>query len=197
MSEFFKKPVAEIINEIEQNILKGCIKKNLKSQELLYRQFFGYGMSISLRYSKNKDEAVEILNDSFLKVFDNIEKYNTELSFKSWFRRIVINTSIDYYRKNLKFTNTDSFEDTFETETVDANIIDELNVKDILKLLNQLPEIYRITFNLYEIEGYKHEEIAEKLNITTSTSRSNLTRAKKMLRMSFEKLYETSYARVI
>jgi len=197
LSEFFKKPVAEIINEIEQNILKGCIKKNLKSQELLYRQFFGYGMSISLRYSKNKDEAVEILNDSFLKVFDNIEKYNTELSFKSWFRRIVINTSIDYYRKNLKFTNTDSFEDTFETETVDANIIDELNVKDILKLLNQLPEIYRITFNLYEIEGYKHEEIAEKLNITTSTSRSNLTRAKKMLRMSFEKLYETSYARVI
>lgn len=183
--------------EIEPEVLNGCIKNKLKYQELLYRQYYGYGMSISLRYSANKDEATEILNDSFLKVFDNISKFKTDLSFKSWFRRIVINTSIDYYRKNVKFNNTDSIDDIFITETIDNNVIDELNAEDILKLLNQLPEIYRFTFNMYEIEGYKHEEIAEKLNITTSTSRSNLTRAKKMLKNLLENIYQKNYASVV
>jgi RNA polymerase sigma factor (sigma-70 family) len=183
--------------EIEPKIIEGCKNHKIKYQELLYKQFYGYGMSICLRYSYNKDEAVEILNDSFLKVFENIEKYKPELSFKSWLRRIIINTSIDYYRKSIKFKDTDSLDEKYDAENNDYNIIDELNVEDILKLLNQLPEIYRLTFNLYEIEGFKHEEIAEQLNISISTSRSNLTRAKKMLRNSFEKLYQTSYARVI
>lgn len=154
-------------------------------------------MSISLRYAYNKDEAVEILNDSFLKVFNNFNDFNPELSFKSWLRRIIINTSIDYYRKDLKYNKTDSIDDYFDIEISDYNVIDELNAEDILNLLNELPEIYRLTFNLYEIEGFKHEEIAEKLNISTSTSRSNLTRAKQMLRKLFEKKYQTSYARVI
>jgi len=180
--------VSEEINHIEPNLLNGCIRGKIKFQELLYKQFYGYGMSICLRYSNNRDAAVEILNDSFLKVFDAIKTYDNSKPFKAWFRRIIINTSIDYYRKNLKYNETDSIDDYYDLQ-VDYNAINDLNVDDILKLLNQLPEIYRITFNLYEIEGYKHEEIAEQLKITASTSRSNLTRAKKMLRDLYEKYY--------
>lgn len=176
------------------NILKGCKKGKLKYQELLYKQFYGYGMSVSLRYSYSKEEAVEILNDSFLKVFNNIDKYNTKQEFKPWFRRIIINTAIDYYRKNSKIKLLNEPESEIELE---PEATDNLNVEDILKLLNDLPEIYRLTFNLYEIEGYKHEEIAEMLSIAVSSSRANLTRAKKMLRSAFKKHFEPKYYEAI
>ncbi len=182
--------------EIEPKVLKACKKGDLKCQEILYRKFYAYGMSISLRYSYSREEAVEILNDSFLKVFVNISKFDKKKSFKAWFRRILINTSIDYYRKSKRLINTENIDD-YNTEVKNYNEIDNMEAEELLLLLNNLPELYRIIFNLYEIEGYKHGEIAEQLNITTSTSRANLSRAKKMLRESFKKQYCNSYARVI
>ncbi len=181
-------------SEIE--IIYGCKKKNGKSQEMLYKHFYGYGMSIALRYANSRDEAVEILNDSFLKVFDSIKSFDESQSFKPWLRKIVINTAIDYYRKFVKFnSNYDSR--YIPDEELSPDVIDNLNVEDILKLLNDLPEVYRITFNLYEIEGYTHDEISKMLNIAVSTSRSNLTRAKQLLRASFQKKFQLSYAEVV
>jgi len=174
--------------DIDSEIVKGCRKEKLKYQEMLYRQFYAYGMSVCLRYSYSREEAVEILNDSFLKVFNNLKTFDETKSFKAWFRRIIINTSIDYYRKNKKLIYLENT-DYLNLEVFSENDINNLEVQDLLKLLNSLPEVYRLTFNMYEIEGYKHEEIAELLNITASTSRSNLTRAKKMLRQAFEKHY--------
>ncbi len=182
--------------EIEPKVLKGCRKSDSKCQEILYRKFYAYGLSISLRYSYSREEAVEILNDSFLKVYVNISKFDTKKSFKSWFRRILINTSIDYYRKNKRLINTESIDD-YNVDLNNYNEIDTMEVEDLLLLLNSLPELYRIIFNLHEIEGYKHEEIAKELNITAGTSRANLSRAKKILRESFKKQYCNSYARVI
>ena len=183
-------------DEINPKIIKGCVKGDMKYQEMLYRQFYAYGMSITLRYTKNREEAIEVLNDSFLKVYENIKKFDKKKSFKSWFRQITVNTSIDYYRKSKRMILTDDI-DNYKSATFDTEEINDLEVEDILKLLNSIPEHYAIVFNLYEIEGFDHNEIAEKLNISDSTSRANLSRAKKMLRELFKKQYYTNYAGVV
>lgn len=182
--------------DIEDKKIKGCIKGKLKYQEMLYKNYYAYGMSITLRYAKNREEAIEVLNDSFLKVFNNIKKYNPEKSFKAWFRQITVNTSIDHYRKMKRMIQTDDI-DEHQNISFNADNIECLEAEDILKLLNLIPEHYRLIFNLYEIEGFDHNEIGEKLNISSSTSRANLSRAKKMLRELFQKQYQTHYAGVI
>jgi RNA polymerase sigma factor (sigma-70 family) len=181
--------VDKISCEIQPDVLKGCRKGKEKFREILYKQFYAYGMSICLRYSYSRDEAVEVLNDSFLKVFNNLDNFDESQSFKAWFRKILINTAIDNNRKNLKHNATEDINDYYNLEYADYNVIDNLNVEDLLKLFNELPEIYRLTFNLYEIEGYSHDEIAEIIGVTASTSRSNLTRAKKIIREIYAKKY--------
>lgn len=139
-------------------------------------------MSVCLRYALRRDDALEILNDSFMKVFENIESFDPDRPFKSWFRRILINTALDHYRSRKKMQIFGEFEpDEFEDLTEPENDLN-LNADEILKLFDRLPEVFRITFNLYEVEGYTHEEIAGMLDISPGTSRSNLSRAKKMLR---------------
>jgi RNA polymerase sigma-70 factor (ECF subfamily) len=149
--------------------------------EKLYRHFYGYAMSIALRYSNSREEACEIVNDSFMKVFDKLGQYSEESSFKGWFRRILINTSIDYYRKNVKYYSDMEIEKA-EYKLCDPSVIDELSKEEILELLMGLPEIMRVIFNMYEIEGYSHQEISESLDIPSSTSRTYLARAKQKLR---------------
>ena len=162
-------------------LLKRCSGGNSKAQEHLFKAYYGYVMGIALRYSSNHDNASEICNDSYMKIFQKLETHQKEKEFKAWVRKIVINTAIDHFRKEKK----QEFETTLEGsyyESNDATILDKLNAEEILKLINSLPMVYRYTFNLFEIEGFSHDEIAQKLGVTASTSRSNLTRAKKMLR---------------
>lgn len=186
----------ERLDEISSRIINGCIKGEKKCQELLYKQYYAYGMSICLRYAHNRDEAAEILNDSFLKVFANLEKYKAELVFKSWFRRIIINTSIDYYRKYSKHYNHLD-EEVIDSEMLDVGLIADLEIDDLMKILNELPENYKLTFNLYEIEGYSHLEISKMLGIAEGTSRSNLTRARNILRRAFSIYYNKNYVELI
>jgi len=180
--------VPEPKEEISSKVLTGCVKGKRKYQEALYKQFYAYGMSICLRYAHNREEAVEVMNDGFVKVFKNISKFKVEQSFKGWFRKILINTAIDYYRKNSKHYNHLD-EDIIDEEVHDLNAVNSLELVDLMNLLNELPEQYRLTFNLFEVEGYSHEEIAKLLNIAIGTSRSNLARAKKILR----KIYTRNY----
>ncbi len=178
--------------EIDQKTLNGCIKGKIKHQEMLYRQYFAYGMSITKRYTKNRDEAIELLNDSFMKVFENIRFYDPRKPFKVWFRLITVNTSIDYYRKTKR---------SVQTELIDENhgysdekfALDRLEVEDILRMIRLLPEHYALIFNLYEIDGFDHEEISDLLKIPSATSRASLSRAKKLLRELFEKQNYTHY----
>ncbi|GGK49804.1 RNA polymerase ECF-type sigma factor [Lutibacter litoralis] len=139
-------------------------------------------------YTYSNDDAVSILNDSFLKVFSSIKKkgFNNNIPFKNWLRRILINTAIDNYRKNVKHYYHLEVENE-EHIYADSDVIDDLAFKDILKLLDQLPEMHRIVFNLHEIQGFNHKEISEKLKIAESTSRVFLTRAKKKLRILIDK----------
>ncbi len=164
-------------------IVSGCLKGNRSSQQKMYSHFYGYALSIALRFSKNREEAVEIMNDAFLKVFKNLDKYDTGLPFKTWLRRIIINAAIDYHRRYHKndahiLPLNDSFDQAGEELPMPEISPDE----DMLPILQRLPPTYRMVFNLYVMEDYKHYEIAELLDISVSTSRSNLVRAKEKLR---------------
>lgn len=171
----------------DADLIEGCKKGNPHFQEVLYKRFFSFAMSICIRYTPKTDDVIEVVNDSFLKVFENISKYDSQKPFNSWFSKILVNTAIDSFRKNLKFQVEVSLNGIVDTEEPEPQLTSELSVNEITSLFAKLPETYRITFNLYEIEGYSHEEIGEMLGVTAATSRSNLTRAKKMLRSLYEK----------
>jgi RNA polymerase sigma-70 factor (ECF subfamily) len=163
---------------------------------MLYEKYYAYGIGICYRYACNKEEAVEILNDSFMKVFDNIDKFDENQPFRPWFRKIIINRAIDYYRANMKHNNTDSLDDE-AVEIHETATVDELELKELMDLLNGLPEMYRLIFNLYEMEGYTHQEISEKLGISESTSRADLSRAKQILRKKYRDYYQKNYEQII
>ena len=162
-------------------VLKGCSRGDLKAQKYLFKQYYSYVMSIALRFSSCNENALEIANDTFLKIFRKIESHKSDKEFKAWIRKIVINTAIDYYRRDKENGIEISIELAYN-EPVNEFVIDNLNAEEIIKLINSLPMKYRYIFNLFEIEGFSHDEIAKQLGITESTSRSYLTRAKKMLR---------------
>ena len=165
----------------EEEIISKCKAGSLKYQELLYKQFYGYAMGVSLRYSLNRDDALEVVNDGFIKIFKSIENYNSDRPFKAWLRTIMVNTAIDRRRKDLKFQVNTDLENAAPLSSND-NVIANLNAQDILKLMRVLPPIQTTIFNLYEIDGYNHDEIAEMLAIPASSSRVYLSRAKEKLR---------------
>lgn len=168
-------------------ILQGCLNDDRNSQRRLYEQFYGYAMNICLRYSKNREEAVEILNDAFLKVFLNLGKYNPEFPFKGWLRRIIINSAIDYYRKNNKHPDCEELTPANVPESEEMPLPKLAGEEDLLPVLRKLSPAYRIIFNLFVMEDYSHREIAEMLGIDVRTSRSNLVRAKENIRALMQK----------
>jgi RNA polymerase sigma-70 factor (ECF subfamily) len=184
--------VTDTGNDSLDEIIQGCLKKKEKSQEMLYKRFFGYALRVALIYNRNRENALEVVNDSFMKIFDQIGRYDTSLPFKSWLSKIVVNTSIDRFRKNNRDLVLDEKE-TFLVPDETHNVVNKLSADDILGLLNRLPEVHRLVFSLYEIEGYSHDEISSLLKIPESSSRVYLTRAKKRLRELFGIFFSASY----
>lgn len=178
---------ANVQERSDQELVGGCLKGKYSFREALYKRYFSYVMSIALRYTSNRDEAMEVVNDSFMKVLNRLDSYDTAKRFKHWYGRIVINTAIDRYRRRKKDETIMNIETEYGDRGNAPEIEEELSVDDILALFSFLPEIYKLTFNLYEIEGYDHKEIGRILGVSTSTSRSNLTRAKKRLRELYNK----------
>ena len=166
-----------------QLIINACKENRRAAQKKLYQLYFSYGMSVALRYASNREEAEEILNESFYKVFKRIAQYDKKYEFKKWFRQILINTSIDYFRKYNKIKQLVSLElEDRYTQDAHHSGIHNLLYEDLLKLIQQLPPSYRLVFNMYALEGYKHHEIADKLNISIGSSKSNYSKARKLLR---------------
>ena len=168
-------------------LIEGCLSGKSRFQELLYRRYFSFAMSICVRYTKTPDDAMEVVNDSYLKMFDSLKSFDKSKPFKSWFARILVNTAIDDFRKSKKFNSHSAMDVIPDPDSQEPEIDQELNAEDIISLFSQLPDNLRITFNLHEIEGYSHQEIANMLGIETSSSRANLTRAKSMLRNLYSK----------
>jgi RNA polymerase sigma factor (sigma-70 family) len=173
--------------DISSRLVEGCLKADRKSQELLYKQFFGFAMAICLRYTKTKDEALEVLNDGFLRVFKNLHKYDVERPFKIWLKRIIINAAIDYYRAQNKHYFHQDIYTAYSTAYAVTNSESNLHYNDLLVAVKTLPNNYQITFNMFVIEGYSHVEIAETLKISVGTSKSNLFRAREILRKILSK----------
>lgn len=166
----------------DSDLVKRCAGGDIRSQELLYRRYFSFAMSVCIRYTRDEGEAMEIVNDSYMKVLDSLQEYDHSRPFKRWYGKILVNTAIDNYRKNQKNNDYVPIDSVNETGESDPEIETELSVNDILTLFRYLPANYRVTFNLFETEGYSHEEIGQMMGVTASTSRANLARAKKMLR---------------
>jgi RNA polymerase sigma-70 factor (ECF subfamily) len=170
----------------EDELIRQCKAGSLKYQELLYKQFYGYAMGIGLRYSPNRDDAMEIVNDAFIKAFNSMGNYDITKPFKAWLRTIIVNTAIDRRRKDLKLQLNIELDNAGPIIS-QVSAIDHLNVQDILSIMKELPTIQLTIFNLYEIDGYNHDEIAGMLNIPASSSRVYLSRAKEKLRKLIKK----------
>ena len=174
------------------SLIRACIKGERQSQETLYRLFFPYAMGICLRYSRDREEAAEILNDGFLKVFTRLEQAKNLDSLKSWIRKIMIHSAIDYYRKHQKHHNHLDIV-SIKLESPSADSLSMLSSQEILSMVQKLPPSYRMAFVLYAIEGFKHEEIAEKLDISVGTSKSNLAKARAKLRKMLASVDQENY----
>ncbi len=161
-------------------LIEGCIKEDRAAQKRLYELFYGKMMGVSMRYAIDADEAKDIVNAGFLKVFKNIHKFKPTHSLESWIRRIMINTAIDHYRKNKKHRNKLDITEVYdysENESISA----QLSANEILKLVQKLSPAYRTVFCLYVIDGFNHREIGEKLGISEGTSKSNLAKGRAKL----------------
>ncbi|MFW5687739.1 MAG: RNA polymerase sigma factor [Bacteroidota bacterium] len=165
-----------------QEILKGCIRNNRQSQSDLYKMFASKMYGVCLRYAGNSFDAQDILQDGFVKIFDSLKSYRGEGSLEGWMKRIFINMALDKYRSRISVLSVDEISEEQDLTPREASAIDTMSEKEILSIIKELPDQYRMVFNLFVVEGYPHEEIAQMLNIGISTSRSNLARAKMILK---------------
>ena len=163
----------------EEEIIAGCIKKKNDSQRLLFDKYAGKMMSLCLRYARDAD-AKDILQEGFLRVFDYIHQYRGEGNFEGWMRRVFVSVAMRHIAKK-KITVLDIDNIDYEISTDVPDIIDRLSENEIHSLIRKLPDGYRTVFNLFVLDGYSHEEIADMLNIQASTSRTQLLKARKML----------------
>ena len=165
----------------ERDFITACIRKERWAQQKLYEDNYSKMMGVCLRYANNREDALDILHEGFIKVFKHISKYQPGTSLHAWIRRIMVNTAIDYYRKAIR-RRTEDLDQAYDLNSAEPDAISQCTEKEILKAVQTLSPAYRAVFNLYVIEGYSHKEIADRLSITESTSRSNLVKARSKLK---------------
>ncbi len=167
--------------------VEACALNKRESQKVIYNSFYGYAMAVCDRYTNNQEDAVEILNDGFLKIFREIHHYQPAYSdvvssFKGWLRKIMVYTAIDHFRKNQKHkVLTDLDNVVYQVEAANEDAIDKLSHEEIIRAIQELSPGYRTVLNLFIIDGLSHEEISKHLGISTGTSKSNLSKARRQL----------------
>lgn len=184
MKEENKDPLFEII--------QGCVKGDSKSQQFIYQKLYGKMLGTCMRYSKDREEARDILQDGFLKVFTNIKLYEGKGSFEGWVRKIIVNTALDYIRKNkqlIQYADSDYVDENAEEIKEEENNNDyaNINTNEIMEAVQQLSTAYRTVFNMFVVDGFSHQQIAEQLGINIGTSKSNLSKAKMHLKKILDK----------
>jgi len=180
-------------NLTEFQIIQGCIEGDASCQRLLFERYAGKMLVVCLRYATDHMEAEDILQNGFIKVFRYISQFKHEGSFEGWVRRVMVNTALKHcQKKRIRFDELHP--DMQNGPSIDPYVYSHLGENDLLHLIRQLPEGYRIVFNLHIIEGYSHEEIATMLGIKDSTSRSQLVKARRMLQMAITSLHKTTIA---
>lgn len=174
----------------EQEIIKGCIKNDRRSQNALYKLYYPLMSSVALRYSNNQEEAVQKMNGGFFKVLTNINKYDNQYAIATWIRNILVNHMIDEFRKEKKYIANIHLSDFDEIVAVDFNDGERnLEEQELRSLLKALPDVTQKVFNMYAIDGYKHREIADYLGISEGTSKWHVSNARIKLKVLIEQLY--------
>ncbi|MFN8239896.1 MAG: sigma-70 family RNA polymerase sigma factor [Bacteroidales bacterium] len=175
----------------DSEIIKGCAKHNRRAQQMLYDRYSGFLLGVCMRYATDRSEAEDILQESFLKIFFSISDFTGIGSFAGWMRKVAVNTAITHYHRNLRYRYHVEIEEYTSFETGTASFEEEFfSADELYHVLNDLPPGYRMVFNLYAVEGYKHKEIADMLGIDQNTSKSQYSRARAFLREKLEKLRE-------
>ncbi len=169
-------------NSSDAELLKGCRQQHRLAQKYLYQRYYGRMLGIPMRYTKHKEEAIDVLNQAFLKVFTNIHKYQPTGALSGWIATIVLRASIDYVRKHTKYKQVMDF-NVEKDVGFESQILDELAAEELYKTIQKLPKSTQSVFSLHVIDGYKHREIAEILGISVGTSKWHLSEAKKQLRL--------------
>ncbi len=164
----------------ETELIQRCLNNEVLAQNELYRRFAGKMMGVCMRYAKNRDDAKDILQDAFVRVFLNLKSFKAEGSFEGWIKRIMVNTAIKHYHKNLKFSNNTDIEAAYDVG-FDSNIVGKMGHDELMAKVQTMPDGYRTIFNLYVVEGYQHNEIGEMLGISEGTSKSQLARSRNFL----------------
>ena len=173
------------------NIIQGCLKGDRNCQEQLYKMFSNRMFGLCLQYADNYDDACDIMQDGFIKVFRKLEQFSGKGSFEGWIRRIMINTALERYRSQLHlYPLTENVVN--RDEMVYEEVFEKLSASDLVKLVQELSPRYRMVFNMYAIEGYPHKEIAETMGISVGTSKSNLSRARDILQRKVKQYFDSS-----
>jgi len=184
----FEKKREERLTDTLEILIKGCIKGDPGSQEKLYRQFSAAMYGLCLQYASSEEDARDILQDGFVKVFKKIGQVKDVKAFPGWIRRVMINTALERYRSLVVMQRIDE-DPLLLNEKITDDVLDDLNAEFLVALIQELPPRYRMVFNLYAIEGYSHKEIGDMLNISDGTSKSNLSRARAILQGKVKKVY--------
>lgn len=172
----------------DNTLVVECVKGNAKAQKMLFDKFASKMMSVCMRYANDTMEAEDVLQEGFVKVFSKLPDFKMEGSLEGWIRRIMVNTSLDAIRKQKRHLGDTKLEDVEYKVTNLESANDQLMAEDLMKLVQALPDGYKVVFNLFAIEGYSHKEIADLLGVTENTSKSQYSRARAYLRTQLEKL---------
>jgi len=168
----------------ESQIIDGCRKRDKRCQETLYKKYKAVLFGICLRYCKNREDAEDVFQEGFIKIFSHMETFRQEGSFEGWLKRIMVNTALNHYKANLKHSFMQNYEDVneFDYAENDPLYTKKYDSEELMKMVQQMPDGYRVVFNLYAIEGHSHKQIADMLDISENTSKSQLSRARKLLK---------------
>lgn len=173
-----------------QELVRLCKKGHRVSQERLFKLSYPLALNVSRRFTNDLEEAKSVVNEGMLKVFQQLDRYSPEMSFRGWVRRIIVNSAIDHYRRVKRHRDRYvEYEGDELSHTFDEGILDKISADEILILVQELPPAYRLVFSLYAVEGYNHREIAEKLGISEGTSKSNYAKAKAKMQKAMASYY--------
>ncbi len=183
--------------KVDATLLDACIKEDRLAQSALYRQCFHILMGVCVRYTKNENEAVEQLNEGFLKILRNLHTYKTSVPFEAWIRRIMINTMIDHYRKNKRYKEKVFFSDDYPDQELSSSAVTfntadaKMDAEQIEMCIQKLPAVTQQVFNMFIIDGYSHKEIADMLKISEGTSKWHVSHGRKMLKSMIQKILQS------
>ncbi|MEZ4721419.1 MAG: sigma-70 family RNA polymerase sigma factor [Flavobacteriales bacterium] len=174
---------------ITENVIKGCLKDDRKSQRIVYETYYPLMLAIVRRYIRDDEEVLDVLNQGFIKVFKKIDQYHFENSFEGWCKRIVINTALDHLRSSKRYRDFFAFDAIMPSYQVYNDGLNDMSIDELMSIIDTISPVSKLVFNMFAIDGYSHKEIAEALNISVGTSKWHLSSARKQIQAKIKLAY--------